>query len=89
MKIIYFYSPSCGSCRDYEVVVDKLSTELKITAQKQNIEDGSKYQLKGVPTIIIEDDMENKVYENVGNLSYEHLLNDIKRCPMFNTPKTS
>jgi len=77
MDIIYYYSDSCSSCKDYEKVVDKLSTELKIKAQKRNIKDGMQHQIKGVPTIILEDD--GVIYESVGNLPYDLLLEDIRK----------
>ena len=41
LKLLYFYSPSCGSCKAYEDVVDKLSTAFKIDCEKQNIDNVS------------------------------------------------
>lgn len=77
MNLIYFYSDSCGSCKGYEEVVDRLSTELKVEAEKQNIRDGIKYIIKGVPCIILEKDDE-KIFESVGNLPYDDVLKGIR-----------
>lgn len=78
MNLIYYYSDSCGACKDYSNVVDRLSTELKITLQRRNIKDGTSHKLKGVPTVILEDGGEVK-YQSVGNLSYEHLLEEVRK----------
>ena len=39
MKLYYLYNNHCGSCKGYETEVNKLSTELKLTPQKQNIDE--------------------------------------------------
>lgn len=86
MDLIYFYSNSCGCCKDYSSVVDKLATVLKIKAQKQNIDVVSpSYKLNGIPTVILEEDGV-EVYRSVGNLPYGLLLKDInEKCQMNNT----
>lgn len=78
MKIVYYYSDSCGSCKGYEDVVDRLSTELKITLQKRNIKDGVSHEIEGVPSIIIEEG-DSVLYKSVGNLPYEHLISDVRK----------
>lgn len=88
MDLIYYYSDSCGSCKDYSSTVDKLATELKITPQKRNIKDGTSHKLDGIPTIILEDDS-GVVYKSVGNLPFEYLISDVRKCLMNNTPKNS
>ena len=79
MDLIYYYSDSCGCCKDYSSTVDKLATELKITSQKRNIKDGTAHKLKGVPTVILEDDNGVELYRNVGNLPYEHLIEELRK----------
>lgn len=90
MDLIYYFSDSCGSCKDYSSVVDKLATELKIKAQKQNIDVViPSYKLSGIPTIILEKDGV-EIYRSVGNLPYDLLLKDVNaKCLMNNTPKNS
>lgn len=80
MKILYFYSNSCGSCKDYERVVDRLSTELNIEAEKRNIEVmDSSFNLTGVPTLLLIKDNE-EIYRSVGNLPYEYLLKAVNNA---------
>lgn len=83
MTLWYFYSDSCGCCKDYSEVVDKLATALKIKAQKQNIDVvNPSYKLSGIPTVILEEDGV-EVYRSVGNLPYDLLLKDINvKCLM-------
>ena len=78
MKLYYYYSDSCGSCKGYEDCVDRLSTELKTETYKQNIKDGMKHNIRGVPAIVIEDDAGEVIYESVGNLPYDDVLKGIR-----------
>lgn len=34
MNLIYYYSEGCGSCKGYKEVVDKITQELKMDAQR-------------------------------------------------------
>jgi D-alanine-D-alanine ligase len=64
--------------KGYEEVVDRLSTELKTETYKQNIKDGMKHNVRGVPAIVIEDDGGEVIYESVGNLPYDDVLKGIR-----------
>lgn len=77
MKLYYYYSDSCGSCKGYEEVVDRLSIYLKTEAEKQNIKDGVKHIIKGVPSIVVENDAGEVIYESVGNLPYDVIIEEI------------
>lgn len=77
MDIIYYYSDSCKCCKDYEDVVNRVATALKIKAQKRNINDGVVYNLRGVPTVQLFDDNGVILYESVGNLSFENIMREI------------
>ena len=80
MDLIYYYSDSCGSCKGYSTTVDKLATELKITPQKQNIDEIKPlYKLDGIPTIILTDDDGNEIWRSVGNLPYDYLITEINQ----------
>lgn len=80
MKLYYYYSDSCGSCKGYSTTVDKLSTELKITPQKQNIDEIKPlYKLDGIPTIILTDDDNNEIWRSVGNVAYNYLITAINQ----------
>ena len=77
--ILYFYySPSCGSCKAYEEVVDKLTTAFKITSQKQNIDEvRPEHKLEGIPTLILENNGV-EIYRSVGNIKFQQLYKDMK-----------
>lgn len=80
MKLYYFYSDSCGSCKGYSTTVDKLATELKITPQKQNIDEIKPlYKLDGIPTIILTDDDGNEIWRSVGNVAYNYVITEINQ----------
>jgi thioredoxin 1 len=90
MNLIIFYSDSCGACKDYLDVADKLARAFNLTLQKQNIDVViPSYKLSGIPTIILEKDGV-EIYRSVGNLPYDLLLKDVNaKCLMNNTPKNS
>lgn len=78
LKLYYFYSDSCGACKDYESVVDKLSKALRLSLQKQNIDDISpQYKLDGIPTIILTNN-DVEIWRSVGNISFQQVYKDIK-----------
>jgi thiol-disulfide isomerase/thioredoxin len=74
MNLVYFFNDSCGCCKGYEDVVDKLSTELKLSCYKQNIDEvEASYRINGIPTLILEDNGV-EIFRNVGNLPYQRLI---------------
>jgi glutaredoxin-related protein len=79
MKLYFYYSNSCGSCKDYEEVVDRLSIALKTEAEKRNIKGELGHNIKGVPAIILEDNNGNVIYESVGNLPYDIIIDEIEK----------
>lgn len=78
LKLIYYYSPSCGSCKAYEETVDKLSTAFKITSQKRNIDvEKPQHKLEGIPTLILENNGV-EIYRSLGNVSFQQVYKDMK-----------
>ena len=78
LKLLYYYSDSCGACKDYDAVVDKLSKAFKITLQKQNIDViKPQYKLDGIPTIILENNGV-EIWRSVGNLPFQQVYKDMK-----------
>ena len=76
--IIFYYSPSCGSCKDYEATVDKLSTALKIEAEKQNIDETRpSYKIEGIPCVILERNGID-LYKSLGNVPFGQLYKNVK-----------
>ena len=78
LKLLYFYSPSCGSCKAYEDVVDKLSTAFKIDCEKQNIDNvRPRHKIEGVPCIILENNGV-EIYRSLGNVKFQQVYKDRK-----------
>lgn len=78
LKLIYIYSPSCGSCKRYEGVVDKLSTAFKIDCEKQNIDViKPSYKIEGIPCIILENNGV-ELYRSLGNIEFQQVYKDMK-----------
>lgn len=78
LRLYYFYSPSCGSCKRYEEVVDKLATVFKLECEKQNIDVcKTGFKLDGIPTIILENNGV-EIFRSVGNISFQQVYKDMK-----------
>lgn len=78
LKLLYFYSDSCGACKAYETVVDKLSKALRLSLQKQNIDEiRPQYKLDGIPTMILTNNGV-EIWRSVGNISFQQVYKDIK-----------
>jgi thiol-disulfide isomerase/thioredoxin len=77
MKVIKFYSESCGPCK----VLESNLNALNIEHENFNIEDENteellaKYNVKGIPTLIILTDKEEVIKRHVGLLN----INDLKK----------
>ena len=79
MNIIYYYNDNCSCCQDYYKFVDRLSTELKISCEKQNVgQIRPLYKLDGVPTVILEDNGK-EVARSIGNLPYGLLKKEFEK----------
>lgn len=80
MKLLYFYSDYCGSCKGYSDEVDKLATAINLKAEKQNIgQIKPSYDISGIPAIILTEDDGTEIWRNIGNIPVEHLINDVKK----------
>lgn len=78
LKLLYFYSDSCASCRNYFDVVDKLSKAFKITLEKQNIDEiKPQYKLSGIPTLILENN-DVEIWRSIGNIPFQQVYKDMK-----------
>ena len=78
LKLLYFYSDSCGACKAYMDVADKLSTAFKITLQKQNIDDiKPQHKLEGIPTLILENNGV-EIWRSIGNVPFQQVYKDMK-----------
>ena len=78
LKLLYFYSDSCASCRDYLSVVDKLSKAFNLTLEKQNIDEiKPQYKLSGIPTLILENNGV-EIWRSIGNIPFQQVYKDMK-----------
>lgn len=78
MNLIYYYSDNCGSCRDYEETVDKLSTALDITLEKRNIDEiKPSHKLDGIPTLVLEKN-NVEIWRSIGNVPFQQVYKDLK-----------
>ena len=78
MNLLFYYSDSCGACRDYLSVADKLSKAFKITLQKQNIDEiKPQYELQGIPTLILENNGV-EIWRSIGNVPFQQIYKDLK-----------
>ena len=76
--MIYYYSPSCGSCKDYMETVDKLSKAFNIDCQKENIDEVRPvHKVEGIPCIILEANGV-EVYRSLGNIHFQQAYKDMK-----------
>lgn len=78
LKLTIFYNDSCGACKDYLAVADKLSTAFNITLEKRNI-DVIKPQVKldGIPTLILTNNGV-EVWRSLGNQPFQQVYKDLK-----------
>lgn len=77
-KLIYYYNNSCKACKDYINIVNKLSSELNIDLTIIDIDNGIvRHTLKGIPTIILEDDKSHVIYQSTGNLPFSNLKKEV------------
>lgn len=78
LKLLYFYSDSCGACKDYLSTADRLATAFKITLQKQNIDEMKpQYRLKGIPTLILENNGV-EIWRSLGNIPFQQVYKSLK-----------
>ena len=77
MQILDFYATWCKPCKVIEPVLQDLSTELNLPLRKINVEDErplfNKYNVKTVPTIILQDENGNEVGRHTGMITESKL----------------
>ena len=71
-KIIYFSSPTCGPCKQFGPVMDRIS-QTGIVVEKVNIDNvpalAAAYNVRSVPTVVVVDRSGNEINRSVGMLS--------------------
>lgn len=71
-KIIYFSSPTCGPCKQFGPVMDRIS-QTGILVEKVNVDNApavaAAYNVRSVPTVIVVGSTGNEISRSVGMLS--------------------
>ncbi len=79
MRVLKFFSPHCGPCR----VMEQNLKEANIEYESINVEEDAgdvladKYDVKGLPTIIVLNDDGAMIKQHTGILTVENLKNFI------------
>tara|TARA_R110000868_G_scaffold174697_1_gene411537 strand:+ start:695 stop:949 length:255 start_codon:yes stop_codon:yes gene_type:complete len=71
-KIIYFSSPTCGPCKQFGPIMDRIS-QTGILVEKVNVDNApavaAAYNVRSVPTIVVVGSTGNEIGRSVGMLS--------------------
>lgn len=82
LTIKYFSTSTCGPCKTFRPIVDKISMEMGISISKIDAQVSTdlvnRYSITGVPTLIFEHD-DIVVYRHTGLMSYEQLKGLVNR----------
>lgn len=77
MKILKFYSKTCGPCKTIDENLKKANIEyVAIDVEDDNNEElVDKYSIRGIPTLIKLDDKDEVIAKHTGYMSIEQLIN--------------
>lgn len=79
-KLLKFYGTYCAPCKQLHKIIE--SAQLPVPVENICIEDAddeilTKYQIKGVPVLILLDENENVLWKHVGMISADQLIQKI------------
>lgn len=77
MKILKFYSNSCGPCKTVDENLKKANVEFTpIDVEDEKNDDlVDKYSIRGIPTLIKLNDKEEVIAKHTGYMTVEQLVN--------------
>lgn len=80
MKVLKFSASWCSPCRMLQHIIDSTSIQHEIESIDidENVKMAQQYNVRGVPTLIMIDDVGNEIKRNVGMLTKEKLLEWLK-----------
>ena len=81
MKILKFYADWCGPCKMLSKIIESIKEEIPFEVEEidadNNAEMAKKYNIRGLPTMIIVDG-ETEVKRNVGNMTADQVKEFVK-----------
>lgn len=81
MKLLKFYATWCGPCKGLSQVIEQAKDKISIPIEEidvdQNMEMARKYNIRGVPVMIVTDDSGTELRRKVGMTDEKTLLNFI------------
>lgn len=81
MKLIFFHSSWCGSCKALAPIVEELKSTYDVwDIDVDEAEDTTlvKYKIRSIPVLILEDDQGKELWKHVGSISKIDLENKLK-----------
>jgi thioredoxin 1 len=78
MKIYYFTAKWCGPCKTFGPILNDVVKEnlIKVDIDEQP-EIASKFNIRGVPTIVLVDEQDKEITRNIGLMTKTKLQNFI------------
>lgn len=80
-RVLYFSAAWCGPCKSMKPIFEKVSTELngkhefvKIDADTMSEQDVAKYNIRSIPTIVVENAEGALIARKVGVLTEQELI---------------
>ena len=82
MKVIKFSASWCQPCKLLQQLIDSLSNQLQVEIDnidiEQDVETSTRYNIRGVPTLVLIDDVGNEVKRHVGMITKDKLVEWLK-----------
>ena len=82
MKVLKFSASWCQPCKMLQKIIDIAGDKITVDIESLDIDVDTKaamsYNVRGVPTLILVDDVGNEIKRNVGMLTEERLLEWLK-----------
>ena len=81
MKLLKFYATWCAPCKGLSQVIETAKDKINIPIEEidvdQNMDMARKYNIRGVPVMIVTDDSGREIRRKVGTVDESTLLNFI------------
>lgn len=82
MKVLKFSASWCQPCKMLQKIIDVAGDKITVDIESIDIDEDTKtamqYNVRGVPTLVLIDDVGNEIKRNVGMITEERLLEWLK-----------